>query len=49
MEMIQAVLVYLSLGFAVFFLAKKYILPKGFLGLKKESKGSCGQDNCGCH
>lgn len=43
MELLQNILMYLTLGIAVFFLVKKYLWPK-----KKTSK-SCGQNDCGCH
>ena len=48
----QDILVYITLGIAVAFLVKKYVLPKPvvnkFTGAKKSSK-SCGDNDCGCH
>jgi hypothetical protein len=43
MDTVQHILVYLTLALAIYFLAKKYILPK-----KKDNK-ACGKDGCGCH
>jgi len=42
---IQNILVFSTLGLALYFLAKKYILPT-----KKKSNKACGgDDGCGCH
>lgn len=44
----QHILVYLTLGLAVAFLVRKYLLPA-----RKAKKGGdtpgCGKDDCGCH
>ncbi|MBU2926892.1 FeoB-associated Cys-rich membrane protein [Winogradskyella psychrotolerans] len=42
---IQNILVFTSVGLAVFFLAKKYFLP----AKKKSTKACGGDDGCGCH
>ena len=39
---IQNILVFITLGFALFFLYKKYFV-------KTKSKKTCGTDDCGCH
>jgi hypothetical protein len=43
-EIIQNSLVIITVGLSVFFLAKKFILPK-----KVRSSKSCAEDDCGCH
>ncbi|NRD18426.1 FeoB-associated Cys-rich membrane protein [Winogradskyella eckloniae] len=40
---IQNILVVIALGFAVFFLIRKFVWTP-----KKKSSKSCGNDNCGC-
>ncbi|MGB5360221.1 MAG: hypothetical protein WBM94_05785 [Eudoraea sp.] len=49
MSVIQPILVYLTLAIAIFYIAKKYLLPKRLFSSKKAAKGSCEQGNCGCH
>ncbi|WGD35666.1 FeoB-associated Cys-rich membrane protein [Olleya sp. YS] len=39
---LQNIIVFSILGFALFFLWKKYFF-------KKKSKKACGTDDCGCH
>ena len=49
---IQDILVFITVGIAVAYLIKKYVLPKPiatkFFGKKKSSK-NCGHNDCGCH
>lgn len=41
---IQNILVFTAMGFAIYFLVKKYFVKK------PESKKACGgDDGCGCH
>ncbi|WP_238857751.1 hypothetical protein [Poritiphilus flavus] len=49
MEVVQTILVYLTLAAAVFYLAKKFLLPKRLFASKKGTTKGCGEDNCGCH
>ncbi|MEM7381484.1 MAG: hypothetical protein AAF361_09860 [Bacteroidota bacterium] len=49
MEVLQTILVYLTLAVAVFYLAKKFLLPKRLFVTKKDSTKACDEDNCGCH
>ncbi len=49
MDSIQLILVYITLGVAILYLAKKFLIPKKFLSHKKQGQTGCGQDNCGCH
>jgi hypothetical protein len=54
MDILQQVLVYITLAIAVGYILKKFFLPKALFVSKKSnlsSKGSkaCGQDDCGCH
>jgi len=49
MEMLQQILVYLTLFWAVAFLAKKFLIPKSLFSKNKSVAKSCGQDDCGCH
>nr|WP_231567349.1 FeoB-associated Cys-rich membrane protein [Lacinutrix sp. Hel_I_90] len=39
---IQNILVFITLGFALTFLVRKFVF-------KKKSKKACGTDDCGCH
>jgi len=43
MEIIQEILVFISVLGALAFLAKKYFFKK------KATEKSCGQGSCGCH
>ena len=47
-DMMQEILVYITLGIAVVYLLWKFLLPKRLLASKKTTK-NCGQDDCGCH
>jgi hypothetical protein len=52
MEILQLVLVYLTLTISVGYLVKKFLLPKTvltFFGSKKTNSKACGEDGCGCH
>lgn len=49
MEILQLVLVYLTLAIAVGYIVKKFFLPKALFVSKKSSTKACGQDDCGCH
>ncbi len=40
---LQAILVYVLVAGAIFFLVKK------FFWKKKKKAGDCGNDDCGCH
>ncbi|MDA0177811.1 hypothetical protein C7H62_0962 [Mesoflavibacter sp. HG96] len=42
MNTLQNILVFLTFGFALYFLIKKYFF-------KKKTKKACGSDNCGCN
>ncbi|MDC9722060.1 MAG: FeoB-associated Cys-rich membrane protein [Urechidicola sp.] len=42
MEILQEILVFVTLAFAIGFLIKKYFF-------KKKTTKSCGKDSCGCH
>jgi large-conductance mechanosensitive channel len=39
---IQEIIAFTILGFAVYYLIRKFIF-------KKKSKKNCGTDDCGCH
>ena len=49
MSVLQPILVYLTLAIAIFYLAKKYVLPKRLFASKKVTKSGCEEGNCGCH
>jgi hypothetical protein len=49
MDGLQAILVYLTLGAALFYLLKRFVLPKKWFASKKSNPGGCGQEDCGCH
>ncbi|MBT8292630.1 hypothetical protein [uncultured Eudoraea sp.] len=49
MSVLQPILVYLTLAIAIFYLAKKYLLPKRLFASKKGTKSGCEEGNCGCH
>ncbi len=49
MEVFQSTLVYIILGLAIAYLAKKFLLPKTLFVTKKSNSKACGQDDCGCH
>lgn len=49
MELLQSILVYITLTIAVGYLVKKYILPKSLFSTKKGNNKACGDGDCGCH
>lgn len=49
MNIIQHILVYITLALAVGYITKKFFLPKSlFAGKKKNNNKNCGDGNCGC-
>lgn len=48
MELLQNILVYITVAVAVAYMAKKFLIPKSVFAGKKKTK-SCGNDDCGCH
>ncbi len=42
MALFQEIAAFIVLGFALFYLIKKFFW-------KKKNKKSCGEDDCGCH
>jgi hypothetical protein len=49
MEILQLILVYITLAISVGYVVKKFFLPKALFASKKSSAKACGQDDCGCH
>ncbi len=49
MNVIQNILVYLTLAIAVAYLVRKFLLPKKRLASGKDHPGACGKNDCGCH
>jgi hypothetical protein len=49
MEILQLVLVYITVTIASAYIVKKFFLPKSLFATKKVSAKACGQDDCGCH
>jgi len=49
MDILQSLLVYLTLAIAIGYLAKKFFLPKRLFASKKNSSKNCGEGDCGCH
>lgn len=49
MEILQLILVYITLAIAIGYLVKKFFLPKTLFATKKAPTKACGQDDCGCH
>ncbi len=47
--MVQSILTYIILAFAVFYLLKKFLLPKKLFSSGKSASKGCDQDDCGCH
>ncbi|MFD2604368.1 FeoB-associated Cys-rich membrane protein [Euzebyella marina] len=45
--MIQEIIAFIILGFAVLYLVHKFIYPISFLSGKKKKK-ACGSTDCGC-
>lgn len=48
MAAIQKLLVFVTVGFAVGFLIKKFVVPFFISGRTKSANG-CSEDNCKCH
>jgi|GEM_PF-588471 len=49
MSFIQSFLVYIIVALSIGYILKKFFLPKKLFTSKKNTKKSCGNDNCGCH
>jgi len=49
MELLQHILVYITLALALGYIVKRFFLPKSLFVSKKGTSKSCGQDDCGCH
>lgn len=49
MDVLQPILVYITLGLALGYLLYKFIIPRRYLSPGKKTDSACGQDNCGCH
>lgn len=49
MELLQQILVYITLALASAYIVKKFFLPKSLFATKKVKTKACGQDDCGCH
>ncbi|MFS4466477.1 hypothetical protein [Maribacter sp. 2210JD10-5] len=49
MDILQHILVYITLAIAVGYILWKFILPKSLLSSKKRNSKACGQEDCGCH
>ncbi len=49
MELLQQILVYITVFLAAAYLVNKFLIPKSVFGTKKSNFKSCGQDDCGCH
>ena len=43
-NIIQTILVVITVGFALWFLVRKFLWKP-----KKNKEDSCGKDDCGCH
>jgi uncharacterized membrane protein YwzB len=49
MEILQTILVYITVAVALSYIVKKFFLPKALFVSKKNNTKACGQDDCGCH
>ncbi|WP_405411137.1 hypothetical protein [Maribacter sp. Asnod1-A12] len=49
MDILQHILVYITLAISVGYVAVKFFIPKSLLPNKKRNSKACGQDDCGCH
>lgn len=49
MEILQPILVYLTVAIAVGYLVFKFLIPKALFSNGKNNSKSCGQKDCGCH
>jgi len=49
MDILQSILVYITLAAAVSYLVYKFLLPKSIFVSKSKKGGACGENDCGCH
>ncbi|SFR60588.1 hypothetical protein SAMN04488010_1001 [Maribacter stanieri] len=49
MDILQHILVYITLAISVGYIATKFFIPKSLWSSKKSSSKACGQNDCGCH
>ena len=49
MEILQLILVYITVGSAFGYVVKKFFLPKALFATKKANTKACGQNDCGYH
>lgn len=49
MDIVQHILMYLTLALAIGYLVWKFILPKSLISNKKKASKACGEDECGCN
>ncbi|MDC6387744.1 hypothetical protein PP182_03570 [Maribacter sp. PR1] len=49
MEILQHILVYLTVAISLGYLVFKFLLPKTLFSSGKDNSKACGQDDCGCH
>lgn len=49
MDILQHLLVYITVAVAVGYLVNKFLIPKSLFSGKKRSNKACGDSNCGCH
>jgi len=49
MDILQHILVYITLAISVGYVATKFFIPKSIWSSKKSSSKTCGQNDCGCH
>ncbi|WP_396632486.1 hypothetical protein [Maribacter sp. R86514] len=49
MDILQHILVYITVAISALYLVNKFLLPKSILAGKKTNSKACGQGDCGCH
>ncbi|SNR26373.1 hypothetical protein SAMN04488009_0492 [Maribacter sedimenticola] len=49
MDMLQHILVYITLSISIVYLVNKFLIPKSLWNPKKKNNKACGQNDCGCH
>lgn len=49
MDILQQILVYITLAIAVGYIATKFFIPKSVWSSKKSNSKGCGDNDCGCH
>lgn len=49
MDILQHILVYITLAISVGYIVIKYFIPKSVKSSKKGGTKACGQNDCGCH